>query len=126
MSSTNPTRLDESAGPCEAECPERILRLLTPTKYEHAQAWRQRCYDNLKLRAREITDGMHIKLAAPMTFTDGHVGDEFIVSKRGAAIVLHPVGGHGRYRIRNFRTHAWSPVAKTTVHRTVFATAPAG
>ncbi len=59
-------------GPCEAECPERILRLLTPTTYEYAIAWRRRCDDNLQLRARPIVDGMRIKLPAPITFTNGY------------------------------------------------------
>ncbi len=71
--------MDESMGPCEAECPERTLRALTPTTYEHAIGWRQRCRDNLLLRARPITDGMRIKLPKPVTFTDGYVGDDFIV-----------------------------------------------
>jgi hypothetical protein len=35
--------MDESCGPCEARCPERILDLLTETTYEHAIDWRRRC-----------------------------------------------------------------------------------
>lgn len=117
--------MDETMGPCEAECPERILRLLTPTTYEHAIDWRRRCTDNLQLRARPIVDGMRIKLPAPITFTDGYVGDDFIVSKRGASITLRPTDGHGSYCIRHLRTKAWTPVVTTTVHRTVFTASPA-
>jgi hypothetical protein len=36
--------IDENMGPCECDCPERILKLLTPTDYEYARNWRQRCY----------------------------------------------------------------------------------
>jgi hypothetical protein len=117
--------MDETMGPYEAECPERILRLLTPTTHEYAIDWRRRCHDNLQLRARPITDGMRIRLAEPLTFSDDYVGDDFIVSKRGASITLRPVDRHGYYCIRNFRTHAWSPVVTTTVHRTMFAALPA-
>jgi hypothetical protein len=117
--------LDETMGPCEAECPDRILRLLTPTTYEYAIAWRRRCQDNLQLRDRPIVDGMRIRLPSPITFTNGYVGDDFIVSKRGAAITLRPTDGHGCYRFRNLRAKAWTAVTTTTVHRTVFAPAPA-
>ncbi len=43
--------MDESCGPCEAECPERILDLLTPTEYPHAIDWRERC--RAKIAARK-------------------------------------------------------------------------
>ena len=84
MSSTNPTRLDETMGPNEASCPETILKLLTPTQNEHALDWRKRCLANLQRRSRKLQDGDRIKLAQPMKFTDGHEGDEFIVEKRGS------------------------------------------
>ena len=35
--------MDETMGPCEAECPPAILDLLTPTKNAYALAWRERC-----------------------------------------------------------------------------------
>lgn len=37
--------MDESMGPNEAECPERILDLLTPIDSEYANNWRKRCRD---------------------------------------------------------------------------------
>lgn len=113
--------MEESMGPCEAECPERILRLLTPTTNEHAIEWRRRCRERLQLRSRKIEDGMHIRLAKPLTFTDGHVGSDFIVVKRGSSLSFRPVEGHGRYGIRNFRSLAYEVVPQLKVHRTVFA-----
>lgn len=35
--------MDESMGPWETECPERILDLLTPTESGYANDWRTRC-----------------------------------------------------------------------------------
>lgn len=35
--------MDETMGPVEAQCPERILDLLTPTDNENALDWRARC-----------------------------------------------------------------------------------
>lgn len=37
----------ESMGPVQAECPERILKLLTPTDNENANEWRQRCWNRI-------------------------------------------------------------------------------
>jgi hypothetical protein len=113
--------MEESMGPCEAECPERILNKLTPTTNEHALEWRERCRARLRLRSRKIDDGMRIRLATPLTFVDGHVGAEFIVVKKGSALSFRPVDGHGRYGIRNFRSLAYEVVPQLKVHRTVFA-----
>ena len=39
--------IDETMGPYESNCPKSILDLLSPTDNEYANAWRQRCMDNL-------------------------------------------------------------------------------
>jgi len=44
--------MDESSGPCESECPARILKLLSPLdpddeKNRHAMAWRARCLEHI-------------------------------------------------------------------------------
>lgn len=36
--------MDDGMGPVEAECPEAILQLLTPTESSYALAWRTRCW----------------------------------------------------------------------------------
>lgn len=38
--------MDETVGPCEAECPVSILKLLSPTNHAWANEWRKRCYEN--------------------------------------------------------------------------------
>src|SRR3546814_15426838 len=67
MSSTNPTRLTENMGPCEADCPAAILDLLSPTEHEYALDWRARCRANLAHRARKLADGDRIRLPEPVT-----------------------------------------------------------
>lgn len=51
--------MDESMGPVESNCPERILKRLSPLPdapaegkdpYEYARAWRARCWANLEAR----------------------------------------------------------------------------
>jgi len=44
--------LDETMGPVEDECPERILKRLTPTPHdnEYSAKWRRRCWDHVHAR----------------------------------------------------------------------------
>lgn len=113
--------MDETMEPNEASCPEAILKLLTPTQNEHALDWRKRCLANLQRRSRKLQDGDRIKLPAPMKFTDGHEGDEFIVEKRGRRVVLRDPTSRLGYRITGFMERAWTVVPQTKVHKTIFA-----
>ena len=80
--------MTEHAGPCEAECPERILSLLGDTDDPGALDWRRRCLERLATPVRPLEHGMHIRLPSKVTFVDGYEGDEFIVHKRGRKISL--------------------------------------
>ena len=112
--------MDETMGPNEADCPESILALLGPTSSESAIDWRRRCLKNLKLRQRKIIHGDIIKLPAPMTFTDGYVGDEFTVQIKGRKLIFVAPSG-GRYTISRFRTRKWTIMLQTKIHAPVFA-----
>ena len=113
--------MEESMGPCEDDCPERILRLLTSSDNESALQWRRRCLVNLRLRARKLTEGMRIRLAVPLHFTNGHEGTDFTVVKHRRGIAFRPVDGFGLYHIRGVRTLAWETLPQTRVHKTLFA-----
>ncbi len=113
--------LSENMGPYESDCPSSILDLLSPTENAYALDWRARCRANLDRRARKLADGDRIRLAEPMTFTDGHVAQEFIVCKRGRRVVLRDPGNGCFYRISRLMERAWSIIPVTRVHKTVFA-----
>lgn len=113
--------MEESMGPCEDGCPENILNLLTSTDNENALDWRRRCLAKLQRRMRKVEDGDRIKLADALTFTDGHVGDEFIVQKRGRRMSFRDPNTLGSYRISRFMERRWSIVPVTKVHKTIFA-----
>ncbi len=112
--------MDESMGPCEDDCPERILALLEPATHEHAIDWRRRCIANLARRRRVLADGAHLQLAEDMTFTDGHKGRDFIVVKRGRTTALRNPATGQTYRISRLMQRAWTIVPQTTIYRTVF------
>jgi len=113
--------MEESMGPCEAGCPGRILRLLSPTAKEHALDWRRRCLIRLRMHGRKVEDGMRLRFPRAISFGDGHSGTEFIVVKKGERVTFRNSEGRGSYRITSFRDLAWTVVPETKVHRTVFA-----
>ncbi len=113
--------MEESMGPCEDGCPENILNLLTSTDNENALDWRRRCLAKLQQRTRKVEDGDRVKLADALTFTDGHVGDEFIVQKRGRRMSFRDPDTLCSYRISRFMERRWSIVPVTKVHKTIFA-----
>ncbi|MBW4976490.1 hypothetical protein KZZ08_23085 [Roseovarius mucosus] len=63
--------MEESAGPVESRAPLSLLALLSELKDpdSYAHAWRQRCQDWAAIPDYE--EGDKIKLAAPVTLTDG-------------------------------------------------------
>lgn len=113
--------MSENMGPCEADCPAAILDLLSPTDHEYALDWRARCRANLERRARKLADGDRIRLSEPVKFTDGHIGQEFVVSKRGRRTILRDPETGGHYRVSRLMDRAWSIVPVTRIHKTVFA-----
>ncbi|MEY8828796.1 hypothetical protein AB9K34_10330 [Sedimentitalea sp. XS_ASV28] len=63
--------MEESAGPVESRAPPGLLGLLSELKDpdSYAHAWRQRCRDWAAIP--DYQEGDRIRLAAPMTLTDG-------------------------------------------------------
>jgi len=77
--------MDETMGPFECDCPERILDLLTDTDDETAGRWRKRCRENLDKGkvVSALTPGTVIEFDAGLTFSNGRrVKRLKVVSKR--------------------------------------------
>lgn len=103
--------MDEGMGPNEADCPESILDLLTPTDWSFALDWRARCRQNAAKRravAAKPTPrpGQVILFETPVAFADGRsfVRLEVVGSRRSRRTVLFrdPERG-GLYRIPNVK-----------------------
>lgn len=94
--------MDDTCGPTQSECPIRILDLLTPTNWEHANAWRARCRATAAAKANrpKVRRMDTVVFARPMDFVDGHRGDTFVFDRRST--FLSP-GTGGRYRIPSWR-----------------------
>ena len=92
--------MSEDMGPNEANCPGRILDLLTPTESEYANEWRARCRANLAKRAEaaKVKRGDLVKFERPITFTNGFVSDTFEFVERNTFRVWS-----SRFRITGWR-----------------------
>lgn len=103
---------DETEGPVNAECPRRILRLLTPTSNEEALAWRGRCEETLRQRAygRSLTRlpvGSQIAWRAPKglsQYAEGQFAILTVVEYRRHS-VLYDAERH--VRVPTKLVHTW-------------------
>lgn len=98
--------MDETMGPCEAECPVAILDLLTPTVNAHATQWRARCRAAAEIRATRprLRNGWTLVFDEPLAFTDGSRHQRLKVAidpSRPRAIRFRSSDGDGLYRIGN-------------------------
>lgn len=98
--------LDETMGPCEAECPVAILDLLTEADNEHAREWRARCraLAERRMRRPRLRKGWTLRFEMPLTFSDGTVHQRLDVAidpTRPRAVRFRPPGGGPLYRIGN-------------------------
>jgi len=65
--------MEEPMGPYYYNCPERILKLLTPTTNEYALKWRKKCWERIKrLKSMpKLSQGDIIEFEKPLLFSDG-------------------------------------------------------
>lgn len=104
--------VDETMGPCETECPEAILDLLTETDSEYALDWRKRCREHAAARRAKAQNpvprpGQTITFDEPVRFADGLSFTTMKVvanrpGRRPAVLYQDPENG-GYYHIRNIK-----------------------
>jgi len=107
--------MEESMGPYECDCPERILDLLTPTDRQHALQWRERCRESVTVRRVKAKKpspraGQMIVFDEPLSFTDGRSFDrlEVIANPRGHRTVLFRApGSTSLYRIPSIKSRVY-------------------
>lgn len=100
--------MDETMGPYEANCPDRILDLLTPIDSEWANEWRARCRANNAARAArpKVKIGDTVRFAVPLTFTNGDTADTF--TYEGGSRFR---AGHQGYRITRWKERTFEVVS---------------
>lgn len=99
--------MTESMGPCEAQCPQRILDLLTPTDNANALEWRQRCRANLALRAT-VRSGVVITL---------HGQDYRVCAQLGRrGFLIETMDSAQRFRLSHAKARDVSAVRAPSTH----------
>ena len=68
--------MSEFVGPAEAECPKRILKILSPLTDKNdpngwAKNWRERCWKTIYDRERLCTGNYVVKTSEPVEFKSG-------------------------------------------------------
>ena len=108
--------LEESVEPFSYDCPERILRILTPldapeflaifssedksVAIENAGRWREKCWANIQSRKRlaGLKPGMRLRHPTGISY-GGVLVKEFVILDPRTTVVAGPQG-YGRYRLR--------------------------
>ena len=107
--------MEESMGPCECDCPESILNLLTPTDREYAVQWRARCRENTAARRARAAKpspraGQVIVFDEPLSFADGRSFErlEVVANPRSHRTVLFRAPASSNlYRIPNIKNRTY-------------------
>lgn len=95
--------MDETMGPCEAECPQRILDLLTDhLASDSASDWRRRCreYHEGRVRVRSLRKGVGFTTEKPLPFAGVAVTEFTVVSTGSQHLVCRTSPGSMLVRIR--------------------------
>ncbi|MGE4404383.1 DUF6927 domain-containing protein [Pseudomonas sp.] len=112
--------MSESMGPNQADCPLRILELLSSTNDPVALDWRRRCFATLRRRQRHVPDGTLIRFSQPIAFSDNSRHQVMRVSREGRRIVLSTSDGRGRYRVSDLLDRKFEIVRERKIAPTIF------
>ena len=93
--------MDETMGPYEDQCPERILKLLTPTENPCALRWRKKCWERIERRKKyaPLKSGNYLVLDRPIEFADGQKRHVFYIKDARRRIFLASPNGYLRYKL---------------------------
>jgi len=109
--------MDENMGPFECDCPERILKLLSPLEdfctpspdrdggYEWAKRWREECWENVAKRKRrpKLKVGDVVTFEREVSFRNGERHKSLRVESTRPLRFKTPNGGGYGYFIINRR-----------------------
>lgn len=97
----------EHMHPCQADCPARILDLLTDTDDQHANEWRTRCRIALTKRMPKV--GTAVRFLNPIRFSDGSEESVFTVARSGRRkkVLRGQNGGYYRVGASLWRDRQW-------------------
>jgi hypothetical protein len=106
--------MDEQMGPYFYKCPDKILKLLSPTTNEHALKWREMCAKvrEMKNAAKKIQTGDVIKFEDRLSFGAYGMEDTFTVTKKDRAVRFYMEKNGMLCRITNWKTRPFTIIHK--------------
>lgn len=95
--------VDEDMGPIEYDCPERILKFLTPPATDNAEHWRKVCWESIENRknAPPLKSGKYLVLDTPLKFANGDEISTFYIKNAKRRIFLESRSGYQSYKLPN-------------------------
>jgi len=101
--------MSEDMGPFMYECPERILRLLTPTDNEYALEWRRKCWEYIRSQKSKpkLKKGLLIEFSSPIRFINGAEEKVFRVLDLKRLIFEGPNGRRYKLNRTVLRNQDW-------------------
>lgn len=108
--------MDETMGPYFYNCPDKILKLLTPTDNTFALKWREQVmkFRTMKTAAKNIQNGNVIKFDEQISFGPYGYEDTFTVSKRGSVVRFYMEKNGMLCRITKWNTRPFTIQHKAT------------
>lgn len=96
--------IDETMHPYYYDCPEKILKMLTPTENEHANKWRDKCWQEINRKKAlplkpALKEGMTIKFAEPVAFAGGQK-ESIFTCYNPRKLLFRCKGALGLYKLR--------------------------
>jgi hypothetical protein len=93
--------MSEAMGPYQTNCPERILKLLTPTEHEWAAEWRQKCWKKIEERklVPTLRKDVVLNFQTPIPFASGKQDKLVVTSVKGRRVNCADADGWGWYRL---------------------------
>ena len=91
----------EDTGPYYYNCPERILKLLTPTESKYACEWRAKCWENIARRKSRpsFRVGDTIDFENPVSFRNGWNLKRFKVTNKRKLLFESPDVGNVSFKL---------------------------
>jgi len=104
--------MSEDAGPCECECPEKILKLLTATTNTYATRWRANCWArvNNKKKRQPLKQGHHVIFDKPLSFKGNIKENVFYIQDSVGRLYRSTRGSYCRLNNRTLQNNPYHVV----------------
>jgi len=101
--------MSEDMHPYYYDCPESILKILSPTDCERCNQWRKNCREKAKQtsldnkKRLQVENGDIVIFEKPVRFSNGDEIQKFFVACKKKGIFTKEINAYANYRIRGWK-----------------------